>query len=825
MNKVFKITLQVFLCLIISLAVSPVKAGDSKGPALGWLNLLLDDSQDTDIPQDNWSIVYVSSEELVGEDSPGENAFDGDPNTIWHTKWKDSQPPHPHEIQIDLGATYQVNSFRYLPRQDGSTFGMIKDYEFYVSTSTDKWGNSVASGRFKESANEKTVELASPAVGRFIRLVALNEVRGRPYTSVAEINVKGTAYTGALHPSALIDTPTEDVTIDMEETVFFSGAATDPGNLALTYRWNFGDPAIPDRNVRNPSNIRFNNAGTFTVTFTATNSEGLSDSDTRLITVLDPNTPVQLPQNNWNLIYVSSAEDDSPGENAFDGDPNTIWHTEWRENKPEHPHEIQIDLGEVYELDGFRYLPRQDGFHHGRIKDYEFYVSNDTNNWGESVSSGTFADSATEKTVVFDSTAVGRYIRLVALNEVRGNHYTTVAEINVLGRPPLVSQDDWELVYVSSAENDTPGENSFDGDPNTIWHTEWRENQPGHPHEIQIDLGAAYELNRFHYLPRQDGLHHGRIKDYEFYVSNNSNKWENPVASGTFVDSATEKTVIFDSPAVGRYIRLVALNEVRGNDYTTVAEINVAGHAFSGVLSPTALIDTPTQDVTINIGESVFFSGTGTDPDNLALSYNWDFGDPTIPNATVEKPGNLQFNNAGTFTVTFTATNSEGLSDSDTRLITVVDPNAPARIPQGNWNLIYVSSEEDGLPGENAFDGDPNTIWHTEWKDSQPAHPHEIRIDLGATYELESFSHLPRQDGSDHGRIKDYEFYVSDNTTDWGSPVALGSFADSATEKTVVFDSTAVGQYIRLVALNEVDGRFYASVAEINVVGIAASTP
>ncbi|MCP4267941.1 MAG: discoidin domain-containing protein, partial [Candidatus Brocadiaceae bacterium] len=85
------------------------------------------------IPQTNWSLWYVDSEEHLGEDGAAVNAFDGDINTFWHTQWVGGSPPTPHEIQIDLDGIYDIDGFYYLPRQDGGVNGRIGQYEFYVS--------------------------------------------------------------------------------------------------------------------------------------------------------------------------------------------------------------------------------------------------------------------------------------------------------------------------------------------------------------------------------------------------------------------------------------------------------------------------------------------------------------------------------------------------------------------------------------------------------------------------------------------------------------------------------------------------------------------
>ena len=72
------------------------------------------------IPNDSWRLVYADSEETSAENGRATNAFDADPGTFWHTAWSSTPAPLPHEIQIDLGATYQVDGLRYLPGRTGA---------------------------------------------------------------------------------------------------------------------------------------------------------------------------------------------------------------------------------------------------------------------------------------------------------------------------------------------------------------------------------------------------------------------------------------------------------------------------------------------------------------------------------------------------------------------------------------------------------------------------------------------------------------------------------------------------------------------------------
>jgi hypothetical protein len=137
----------------------------------------------------------------------------------------------------------------------------------------------------------------------------------------------------------------------------------------------------------------------------------------------------------WSLLYVDSEEtsaEDGAATNAFDDNTSTYWHTQWSGGSPAHPHEIQIDLGDYYDISGFSCLPRQDS-QNGAIADFEFYVSEDGASWGNAVATGTWGlISGICNSETFPS-KYGRYVSLVALSEINGNPWTTAAEINVYG--------------------------------------------------------------------------------------------------------------------------------------------------------------------------------------------------------------------------------------------------------------------------------------------------------------------------------------------------------------------------------------------------------
>lgn len=141
-----------------------------------------------DIPKTGWKVVSVDSQE---KNHPATHAFDGNPSTFWHTEWLKKQPNYPHELVIDLGARYDVDALRYLPRPGGGN-GSIGTFQVFFSTSTSSWEQAVAWGSFTDDKTEKVVTLSPRKVGRYLKLVALTEAGRRgPWASAAEISVNG----------------------------------------------------------------------------------------------------------------------------------------------------------------------------------------------------------------------------------------------------------------------------------------------------------------------------------------------------------------------------------------------------------------------------------------------------------------------------------------------------------------------------------------------------------------------------------------------------------------------------------------------------------
>ncbi|OHB67988.1 MAG: hypothetical protein A2V70_09865 [Planctomycetes bacterium RBG_13_63_9] len=149
-----------------------------------------------------------------------------------------------------------------------------------------------------------------------------------------------------------------------------------------------------------------------------------------------------------------------------------------------------------------------------------------------------------------------------------------VAAIDGLVDPPSKLERLGATVSSDSAQADYEAELAADGNPETIWHTVW-DPQPGpHPHELVFDLKRAIPVAGLTYLPRQD-MANGRIAGYAVYVSGDGARWAEPVAAGRWANDGVMKRIVFDQPVTVRYVKLVALSEVNGEDFASAAEIDI----------------------------------------------------------------------------------------------------------------------------------------------------------------------------------------------------------------------------------------------------------
>lgn len=130
-------------------------------------------------------IVFCSSEEYGYE---AQDLLDESPDTMWHTVWTLTVPKHPHWIDFDLYKVKTITGLTYLPRQDESTTGDVKEYALSVSDDGKQW-TEVLRGTFGSDKKLKEALLKKPVRARYLRFTALSAHDGQDYASGSEIHI------------------------------------------------------------------------------------------------------------------------------------------------------------------------------------------------------------------------------------------------------------------------------------------------------------------------------------------------------------------------------------------------------------------------------------------------------------------------------------------------------------------------------------------------------------------------------------------------------------------------------------------------------------
>ncbi|MDH3208737.1 MAG: PKD domain-containing protein, partial [Gemmatimonadota bacterium] len=131
--------------------------------------------------------------------------------------------------------------------------------------------------------------------------------------------------------------------------------------------------------------------------------------------------------------------------------------------------------------------------------------------------------------------------------------------------------------------------------------------------------------------------------------------------------------------------------------------------------APTANIDSPSSNVTVQVGAAVNFSGTASDSDGSIASHAWTFGDGS--GSSQADPGAHAYSAQGTYTVTYRATDDDGLQSAPARRTITVNaganqaPTATIDSPSGNVtvqvgaavNFSGTASDSDGTVASHAW--------------------------------------------------------------------------------------------------------------------------
>lgn len=397
------------------------------------------------------SAVGGSSEmnPAVGNEGGFGFAFDGNTATFWHTNWYAGTDPNGYII-FDLGRKVNLSRLEFMPRQDGNPNGRIGQYEISVSSSFDSgmtketlegtWSVAATGTWDWTNYTKPNVQQANltNTLTRYVKLKAITTTAS--HVCAAEIY----CYENTVDPVITVQPESVFSSQNVELTVTAESSAPD---ATLSYQWysyNAGETAEDAQDVVDGTSNTINVTPTtdskfYYVVVTQTNGDIVGTATSDVAEVNAGRTDYKITKESGLSIFDSSSfETEAPPSNALDGDPGTIWHSNWHAGTDgsgfDRERYISVDLGKDYYLSKVRYLPRQAGGNNGRFKDCSVYVSSDGVDWTLLKSAEGWSDTTDWKEINIDIPSKTRYVKVVGVNTYTNesnseNKFATAAEI------------------------------------------------------------------------------------------------------------------------------------------------------------------------------------------------------------------------------------------------------------------------------------------------------------------------------------------------------------------------------------------------------------
>ncbi|QTA85925.1 PKD domain-containing protein [Desulfonema magnum] len=452
-------------------------------------------------------------------------------------------------------------------------------------------------------------------------------------------------------PAASITSPGSDMTISEGEAVHFEGTVTN-GNAPLVYLWDFGGGA-ENADLEVPGHVTFATAGVYAVTFSATDNDGDTSSDSVKITVKKavvntaPLASIASPA--WDRIIN---EGDSLYFEGYVTNGNAPFTYFW-------------DFGGGAVNSDFQ-TPGYVTFLYSGVYSITFTVTDNDGDTSRTSVTVTVNEAAadTVPTASIPSPASDTVI------SEGDSVYFEGAVVN--GNGPFIYSWDFGGGAVDSV-SDIPGNVIFSAaGVYTVTFTVTDNNGDTNSASVQVTVNKVSDetpLTASITSPDSDSvISEGDSVYFEGAVVNGNEpfiySWD---FGGGAVNSVTKVPGGMTFSTTGVYTVTFTVKDNDGD--TSSASVQVTVNEVSDDTALTASITSPTSEMTINEGGSVYFEGEVTNG-NGPFIYFWDFGGGA-ENADLKVPGNVTFSSAGNYTVTFAVTDNDGDTSNASVLVTV----------------------------------------------------------------------------------------------------------------------------------------------------------
>jgi len=327
---------------------------------------------------------------------------------------------------------------------------------------------------------------------------------------------------------------------------------------------------------------------------------------------------------------------------------------------------------------------------------------------------------------------------------------------------------------VRAGNQDFSAGNATDDHKNTYWATDDSVKSA----TLTIDLGRATKFNRF---LAQEYIQLGqRVKAFSVEALING-QWKE-LAKGTTI--GYKRILSF---------RTVSASKVRldiTDSKACLAVSNVGVYYAPQILTAPSMIRNQAGKITITPADKesrIYYTTNGSMPSTASKKYVGPFmaaGKSTI-RSIVYDPSTHQ-------------------SSPETQ--------EKFDVSRKSWKIMDNNDEN----AKAILDGDPSTAWH---QDKEKKMPQDLVINLGHEESISGFKYLPDQTIWNPGIIAAYEFYVSDNNSDW-KLVSQGEFPNIKNNPLwqIVKFTTQKAWYIRLRAVKNTENSNEVGYAEIDII-------
>ena len=129
--------------------------------------------------------TVTASSAAPGHDAA--NLLDASPATIWQTPREGDAPNYPHYLVLDLKTPVELRGLRFLPRQDGSASGRVKDVAVRVGANGIDW-QQLVTGTLTNNPEWKQLDFKTRT--RWIRIELLSPHNAeQAHASLAELDI------------------------------------------------------------------------------------------------------------------------------------------------------------------------------------------------------------------------------------------------------------------------------------------------------------------------------------------------------------------------------------------------------------------------------------------------------------------------------------------------------------------------------------------------------------------------------------------------------------------------------------------------------------